>query len=298
MILVSYVVTDPAAQIAALGAGALLRLERASSEAGTYAEFATVALASSVNVYDVWDPSGDQTSWYKVRFSKADGTSPTSYSAAFQAGEQAYASRTDLLRTMRMTTTDARFLDRATDVLAETTRDLIREVGLSYFRSPLAGTEDVIFDGPGGRLLHVHGLAPRVGVVSVTTVNIRNRVTDSWTALDAADWRLEGEPGSTGREPGDPYFHVALMPGGSYGAWPKGKNLVQLAGAVFGWDAIQSDQREAVVAWSRQRLAGDPSLPGGAMGPDEYGQPIASDRWPRAVYDLVNKEKDRHRCWL
>lgn len=298
MILVSYVVTDPAAQITTLGAGALLRLERASSEAGSYAEFATLVLAANVNVYDIWDPAGDATSWYKARFTKADGTSPTAYSAAFQAGEQAYASRTDLLRAFRTTTADSRFLDRASDVLTEVTRDLTREVGFSYFRSPLAGTEDVIFDGSGGRLLHVHGLAPRIGVVSVTTVNIRYRTTDPWTALEAADWRLESEPGLTGREPGDPYFHVALMPGGSLGAWPKGKNLIQLAGAVFGWDVIQGDQREATVAWARQRLTGDPSLPGGALGPDEYGQPVAPDRWPRAVYDLVNKESNRHRCWL
>lgn len=297
MILVSYVVSDPAAQISTLGAGALLRLERGDAELGPFTEFATLALSAQVNVYDIWDPSGDEDSWYRARTSEADGSNPTAYSDPFGAGPQSYASRTDLLRTVRQTTADARFLDRATEVLAETTRDLIREIGYSFFRSPLAGTEDVVFDGSGKRLLHVHGTAPRVGVVSVGSVQIRYRSTDAWTILDATDWRLEGEPGSTGVEPGDPYFHVALTPGGRYGAFPRGTDLVRLTGAVFGWPALQRDHREANVAWSRQRLAGDPSLPGGQLGPDEYGQPVGPDRWPRAVYDLVNSEKTRHECW-
>lgn len=298
MILVSYLVSDPAAQITALGAGALLRLERAATEAGVYTEFATVALAANVNVYDVWDPAGGETSWYKARFSEADGSNPTAYSAAFQAGPQSYASRTDLLRANRQTTADARYLERATEVLADTTRDMIRELGFSYFRQPLAGTEDVIFDGPGGRRLHVHADAPRVGVVSVTSVKIRYRQTDDWTTLEAADWRLEGNPGSTGVEPGDPYFHVALADGGRYGSFPRGNSLVQLAGAVFGWAAIQRDVKEANVDWARQRIAADPSLPGGSLGPDEGGQPIAPDRPPRSVFELLRKEKDRHRCWM
>lgn len=298
MIRVSVVVADPAAQITALGAGALLRWERAAAEGGPYTEFASGVLAANVNVYDVWDPAGDEDSWYRTRFSKADGTSPTAYSATFQAGPQSYASRTDLLRALRMTTADARFLDRATEVLADTTRDLIREVGYSFFRQPLAGTEDVIFDGPGGKLLHVHAMAPRVGVVSVTTVQIRNSTTEDWIDLAAADWRLESEPRQTGREPGDPYFHVALTDEGAYGAWPKGQSLIQLEEAVFGWDALQRDAVEANVDWARQRLAADPALPGGPLGPDEQGQPIASDRPPRAVYDLLAKERSRHRCWL
>lgn len=298
MILVSNVVADPADQITDLGAGALLRLERGDAAIGPFTEFATVALNATVNVYDIWDPDGDEDTWYQARFSEDDGTNPTAYGAAFQAGEQAYASRTDLLKAIKMQTSDARFLDRVGTVLAETTRDLIRELGgVSFFRSPTTGTEDVTFDGPGGRRLHVHGSAPRVGVVSVTSVRIRYRTTDAWTTLDAADWRLEGNPGSTGVTPGDPYFHVALTDRGHYGAFPRGDGLVQLAGAVFGWPAIQTDQREANVAWARQRLGADPSLPGGQIGPDEYGQPIASDRPPRAVYDLLMKEKSRHECW-
>lgn len=296
MIRVSVVVTNPAGQIADLGAGALLRLERGAAELGPFTEFATVALSSTVNVYDLWDPAGDETSWYQVRYSKADGTSPTAYEDAFQAGPQSFASRSDLLRALRMQTADARFLDRAAAALADTTRDLIRELGYSYFRQPLAGTEDVTFDGNGKRRLHVHGNAPRVGVVSVTSVKIRYRATDAWTTLDAGDWRLEGAPGHMGVEPGDPYFHVALVDGGRYGAFPRGMGLVQLAGAVFGWADIPRDAIEANVDWARQRIGADPALPGGPIGPDEYGQVVGSDRWPRSVYDLLEKETRRHEC--
>lgn len=297
-ILVRLTVANPDDILDGYGAGAKLRLERAATVDGTYAEVATDDLLSGILSYEIWDASGTSDSWYRSRYSNSAGSVFSDYSDPFTPGAPvAYATLDDLMLTMRQNVTDTRFLARADEVLAEVSRDLTRQLGYSFFRQPASGSEDVIFDGPGGRRLHVHGSAPRVGVVAVGAVEIRYRRTDAWTTLDAADWRLEGNPGLTGVEAGDPFFHVALTDGGTYGAFPRGMELVRLTGAVFGWPAINRDHREAAVAWARQRLAADPSMPGGQLGPDAYGQPVAPDRWPRPVYDLVMAEKSRHECW-
>lgn len=296
MILVAITVADPAAQITSLGSGALLRVERSATESGVYAEFATVALNANVVAYDIWDPSGDEDSWYRTRFSEDDGANPTAYSSSFQAGEQAYATRTDLLLRFRQDVTDTRTLDRMTTVLAEVTRDLTREVGYSFFRQPLSGTEAVVFHGNGSRRLHVHGNAARVGVVSLTSVEIKVSATDDdWTLVPSTDWFLEGEPGGLHVEPGDPYFHVVLATTGTYRTFPRGDQRVRLTG-VFGWPAIQPDHRAATVAWAHQRLFAEPGL-NGIPAPDDLGPAYAPDRHPRAVYDLLCDERDRHACW-
>jgi hypothetical protein len=81
----------------------------------------------------------------------------------------------------------------------------------------------------------------------------------------------------------------------AYRTFPAVDRGVRLTG-VRGWPAIQSDHKAANVAWTRQKLAADPSLPGGPLGPEEFGNPIGPDRWPRAVYDLVMAERQRHWC--
>lgn len=209
----------------------------------------------------------------------------------------AYADSTAYFTTVRQTSTDAALVARVTQVLEEVTRDLIREVGYSFFRQPASGDEDVLFDGNGTAWLHVHGNAPRVGIVSVGSVSIRNNASGSWIDLDAADWRLEGSKGHTGVEAGDPFFHVRLVDTARYRTFPRGASTVRLTDAVFGWSALQKDHIAATVALARQRVTADPSLPGGPMGPEEYGQPIAPDRWPRVAWDLLQKERTRHECW-
>jgi hypothetical protein len=78
-------ITDTASKIAAYGAGALGRIEWSATETGTYAEFATFLLVSGTSIYMVWDPTGIDGYWYRVRVSDAGGTNFSVYSAAFPA---------------------------------------------------------------------------------------------------------------------------------------------------------------------------------------------------------------------
>jgi hypothetical protein len=77
------VTVDNAAELLdtnAYGAGALLRWESGTSLAGPFTEGATLPLVASQTVYDVWDPNGTETTWYRTRTSNSASTSFSEYS--------------------------------------------------------------------------------------------------------------------------------------------------------------------------------------------------------------------------
>lgn len=66
-----------AAQLLTLfGAGALIRVQRATSQNGTFADISTPTypLVSGTEEYTAYDPTGLSSSWYRIRFESADGT--------------------------------------------------------------------------------------------------------------------------------------------------------------------------------------------------------------------------------
>lgn len=276
-------------------AGAVMRLESSATETGVYVSVQTIAVVAATFSYEYWDNAGDTTTWYRWRLENAAGTETGEYSVSFQGTDPAVDTRTsesyadvdDLLVTMRQASTDQRWLAAAKRHLIDTTRALISPacVGYSFFRS---GTEVRRFHGRGDRCLHVHP-----GIVSVSLVEILPTIGGAWVELEADDWYLEGYPGQDAVSPGEPYFHVVLESNATYSTFPTTARGVRLTG-VFGWPAITSDARAANVAYARQRLAMDPSMPGGPIGPEEFGNPIGPDRWPRVVYDFVMGERRRH----
>lgn len=70
-----------------LGTGALIRVERSATGGGVgYSEITTTALVAGTRVYTIYDLAGAVSSWYRIRYSKSDGTSPSEYGDEFQAG--------------------------------------------------------------------------------------------------------------------------------------------------------------------------------------------------------------------
>lgn len=286
----------PADALSGYSAGAILRVQSSATEGGVYANLTTIPIVATTFSYEYWDNAGDTTTWYRWRIENAGATETGEWSDPFQGQDPAvdthpsgsYADLDDLLLTVRQTVTDQRWLARARRVLVETTRDLIREVGYSHFRS---GTETRYYHGDATGRLHIHE-----GIVSLATAEIQLSTGSTWTTLDAGDYFLEGRPNESYLRPGEPYFHLVLEADAAHTSFPKVRRGVRLTG-VFGWPAVLADARGANVAWTRQKLAADPSLPGGPTGPEEFGNPIGPDRWPRAVYDFVMAERGRHFCW-
>lgn len=271
------------------GAGALIRLERSATSTGAYAEVATKAIVTETYSYEIFDSAGATTDYYRVRYSTATPTLAIHYSAyepVFSpSAPTSYATLDELLITMGQSTSDTRFLATAERRLVEATRDLDREIGYSALRT--TGTRIVHGDGTG--TLHVHG-----GIVSLTGIDIRLSTGAAWTPLQAQDtgWYLEGDLGNPNAVD-DIYYHVRLIDTASYTTFPNVRQAVRLTGTFGG----NGDLRKAAcVAWARQRIALDPSMPGGiTSGPEDLGGAVSLDRWPRAVYDLIASE--RHRFW-
>jgi hypothetical protein len=284
----------PADALAGYSAGAVMRLQSSATEGGVYANLTTIAIAATTFSYEYWDNAGDTTTWYRWRIENAGGTETGEYSDPFQGVDPAvdshasgsYADVDDVLIAMRQNITDTRWLANLQKRLVETTRDLTRELGgYTFFRS---GTETRRYHGKGRHRLHVHE-----GIVSASLVEIQPTTGGSWVELESDDWYLEGYPDQDFVADGEPYFHIVLEADATYTTFPTTRRGVRVTG-VFGWPAVLPDARAANVAWARNKMAADTTVPGGALGPEELGSPVGADRWPRAVYDFIMAERGRH----
>jgi hypothetical protein len=286
MPIVRVTIPNPDDLLRVYGALAPIRLERSATEAGVYAEIATQALVTQTYSYEFDDTTGTSTSWYRYRVSNAANTVQSPYSTPGSPTEpDAYATLDDLLLTTSQPTNDTRLLARYERALREATLDIDREIGYSALRE----TGEFLFHGDGKGVLHVHR-----GIISLDSIDIRLSFGDSWTALQAQDtgWYLEGELGKPVAWDGV-YYHVRLPDTANYTEFPDVKQGVRLTGTLGG-DAER--RRAATVAWARQKVGMDNAPMGSVIaGPEDLGGPISIDRWPRAVYDLVQSE--RHRFW-
>lgn len=286
MPLVRIAIANPDDLLRDYGAGALIRLERAATEAGAYAEVDTEALVAATYSYEIWDPTGASTSWYRYRISNALNTVQGPYSdPASPDAPEAYATLDDLLLTYSQGTSDTRLLARYERALREATLDLDREIGYTALRE----TGTFLFHGDRTGVLHVHR-----GIVSLDSIDIRLSTGAAWTPLQVQDtgWFLEGQLGDPEADDGI-YYHVRLLDTATYTTFPDVRQGIRLTGTLGG-DA--ETRRAACVALARQRVAMDKAPMGGvSAGPEQFGGPVSRDLWPRVVYDLIASE--RHRFW-
>lgn len=276
----------PSALLAAdaFGAGALVRVERAPTEDGVYAEIATAPIVATQEEYAFWDAAGTEESWYRWRVSDAGNTVQSAYSDPLQGDDLVdpsisarYATREDLLGAYSQAITDDRKLARIDKALGSATQEIIDLLGFDFFRHPQSGTETRVLESRAGDALCVHdGVIPD----SVTLVELRGSVHSDYTALVATDWDLV-----TPEKPGFPSFHLGLTGLGTWGRYPRGRYLVRVT-AAFGWPAIPASVREATVHRARQLIAWDPTRPGGPLGPEELGVAIGPNRMPDTMYRL------------
>lgn len=293
---------DPDGILAAApyGAASVIQLQRSTVEAFTApADVVEIAIVAATYRYVYWDAAGDTTTWYRWRVENSADTETGDWSdpvkgidpASIAAETGAYASIDDLLVTMRQATTDTKFLARAEGALVEASDDLDAELHFNV-RPLAAGTVRTFTVGSDG-YVHIH-----TGVRSISAVRMRLTQTADFEDVDLADLQLEHWAAgvrSTSAPGGEPYDHVGLTRRGTLLRWPITTFGIELTGA-FGWDPPPRLWRAATVTWARQKIAADPSVPGGQIGPDERGSPFAPDRKPDIVYRLIRREADRFWC--
>ena len=279
-------VDDPDDLITGYGAGAKVRIERATSSAFADAtEIAALTLVSGQTQYEYWDAAGLDTSWYRSRYSATGGAPFSGYSDGFQIGAPRTYATLDALREY-IKLPDDRDDNLLTDLLRQATDYLTTKMRRDVFRHPpISGTETRLFNGAGSSELAIPvGLIPG----SVTTIRVAGGTGGDFTALVAADWAIpETSPyvGVGGTIETRPASYLDLTDIAGVDSWYKGFATAEIT-AAFGFPAIPSMVEKATLdlarEWYRQGPGG-----GGPVGVNQYGTPLFAAGMPKTVADAI-----------
>lgn len=268
------------------GAGAIIRVQSATSEAGAYANETTVAIVSGTRAYTAYDTDGTTTTWYRTRYENAGGTVVSEWSAAFQVGgeEPGYiCSLTDVRQAAGVGTSDTSNDEHFLELMAEVTTDITGYTGRRFVRSPLAGTSTFLFDVSRDS----RELAIPQGITGLTTVEVATESQPesggTYTTVSTADWMLR--PTAHERASGWPATSIVIRdnPSGSISSFHAGYNTARLTTAL-GWASVPPDVSGLAVRLILRRFTSDQSAATsrGGTGSDSLG------RW---VVTLEEKRK-------
>lgn len=268
---------DELLNVAYLGAGALGRVERSAIGGGAgYAEISTFAIVAGTRLYTVYDLAGAVDSWYRIRYSKSDGTSPSLYGDEFQGGDETAGLLCSVYDVAQRVTDSGVFEPND----AELALDLIREVSseiedyLSAWMAPRptnpTSTTALVFDvAERGRSIALVSGGQYVGIRTAAAVGIAVQsqpdVGGVYTTLNAADVLIRPRPTVT--EPG---YRLVLSqyPTSGYTEFYPGESTLSVTGS-FGPAAVPPwCQGIAIAAVIRRWLGKETASPAIALGPD------------------------------
>ena len=260
---------DELLNAAMYGAGAVIQLQTAATEAGAFSDVGTVAIVSGTTSYTTYHTAGTATSWYRTRYENVAETVVSAWSDAFLAVGFGYCSLLDVKQRLQRSADIlddelfAQYIEEATDFMrGYIGRDLI-DTGTTY-----------TFDGydalHGGRCL----LVPR-GVRSLSLLETAATTGASFTTVTSTDYFLR--PTTQERSPGWPATELWLSDmSASLPAFPRGYANVRLTG-TFGFSPIPRRIEEValnlVVRMYASRQAGQMDMLGAG---GDGGQPIVS----------------------
>jgi len=271
-------VATPAALLVTYGAGAVLRIERGTLQAGPYTEIDTMALLAGTTTYIYWDSTGTTTAWYRVRYSDSGGTSFSAYDAAFQLGEAGLCDLEDVKRRLAIPDTgDDPWLLSA---IASVTDEIQSVTGRSFLPDPPSGTKTVYLDyfGDGMTLFLPRGIrsVTYLGVAAIDQPDSTGTYTEVTTGyyLDPPDLR---------RSPGWPATRLSLGWVSGFRLY-RGRRTIKLTGA-FGWATVPPVIRDIaeMLVVSRYRARGSggtSSFTIGVEGERTYQRVLTTDKIP------------------
>lgn len=199
----------------------------------------------------------------------------------------AYATLEDLLA-LFSTKPKAGRQERLVGLLATAAEELNGELDVDFFRHPTTGVDTWLVDGDGTAMLHLHG-----GVVSLDLVEISLDGGRTFVELESSNWALRANAYDWDAPAnGEPYFHLVLLPTGTYTYLPRGTATLRLTGAR-GWSSPPRVVVEANAARARQIAAADPAYQGEIPSDDDFGRPSVSGRWPDVLYRFIARHRRR-----
>ena len=260
---------DELLNTSAYGAGAIVRLQSGSAEAGPFVNEATAPIVAGTRSYTLYDTDGATSAWYRTRYENAGGTITSDWSEAFQAGAEEAGGICSLYDVKQaLNETGAEHDEELAELIGEVTADLAGHTGRRFVRSPLSGTTTVVMDVElGGRCLRV----PQ-GIASLTALEVASEsqpeTGGTYTTVATTDWMLR--PAAHDRLAGWPATEIVIRDNatGAVTEFTAGYNAARLTVAL-GWDRVPADisgiGRRAVVRRFKNRGAatvnrgGDPT---------------------------------------
>jgi hypothetical protein len=271
----------------AYAAGAVMRVQSSTTEAGVFADISgtgstpTIAVVTLQRAYTGYDPGGTSSTWYRTRFENAGGTRLSDWTAAFQVGDETegllcslYDVKQALGSTVAATADDEQIID---DIRA-VTRFIESHCGRWFVPRPLSGDDTILFDVEcSDNVLWV----PK-GVRSITTLGLAtsDQPDSGGSYTTVTDYLLR--PTEMDRSVGWPYTRIEF-PWSSSNYFTAGHNTVSITGA-FGFSEVPPDISRIgvtlVVALHREA---------GSSGGDTVTITLGGDR----VYERALSHRDR-----
>lgn len=225
----------------AYGAGALIRLQSATTEAGAFSDVSgtgstpTTLVVTADRQYDAYDPNGTVSTWYRTRFENAGGTRLSDWSAAFQVspvGSGLICQLADVKQALGNQTSsddDETLIEHIKRIGAA----IMGYTGRRFVRSPANGTSTFLFDvDETCKVLRV----PR-GIAEISQVEVATQTGGAYSVVSTSEWFAD--PAATQRDFGWPATRVVISD--LSGSWfYQGKRTVRLTMAE-GWDPIPPD---------------------------------------------------------
>ncbi len=258
----------------AYGAGALIRLQTATTEAGAYADVTgtgstpTTVVTTLIRSYTGFDPNGTVSSWYRTRFENVGGTRLSDWSPSFQVAPEGsglicslWDVKQELGRTALNDTGDDELI---LEHISQVTSEIHQITGRLFVRSPASGTttwtEDVGVSGGLDRLGWRTVLFPK-GLAALTTLEVATQsqpdTGGTYTTVASTEWYLR--PTASSRPAGWPATRVTISDlSGSY--FTPGYSTVRFTGAR-GWDTIPANVQGVAI-----RAAAAATLSKGTVG--------------------------------
>lgn len=236
---------DDILNVGAYGVAAEVQLQTSATEGGAYADVSgtgstpAIVVLTGVRSYTGYDPNGIVSSWYRTRFTTADGTTRVSdWSDPFQVapeGSGLICSLWDVKQELGTTsTTDDELL---TEKIRQIGALIQGYTGRRFVRTPASGDDTFYFDvATSGRRLSIP-----VGIASATVLEVATGTQPesggTFTTVTAAEWWLR--PVESERDYGWPATSIHLSDQSS-SYFAVGYNTVRLTGAL-GWSAVPYD---------------------------------------------------------
>ena len=231
---------DELLNASAYDAGALVRLQSSTTEAGAYSNVATASLVAGTRIHVLYDANGTGSTWYRTRYENAGGTRTSDWSAVFQAGGEEgglLCSLYDVKQRLGIAYTDASEDENILEYIRQASAFIETETERWLSPRPASGTTTFLFSPTvTGRDLPVPKGIRSVSAIGYATDD-QPDTGGTFTAMTASDALLV--PGPIDRTPGWPATGIRLRYGSGQTFW-SGTNTVTVTG-TFGWASVPHD---------------------------------------------------------